>query len=137
MSDFHRHSKVVCIDATPIPINVTGATLPDFTFPNGFLVKGATYAVIHVGTGSDGQPALRLAGCHVLHKDTPISWHGQRFRLIKTKNRKAHRNSKMAKPSLSHWERGNPARYIVLGTKQTPHRQLSIKAGITLHPESP
>ena len=97
MSDFHRHSKVVCIDATPLPINVTGATLPDFTFPNGFLVKGATYAVTQVGTGSDRQPALRLAGCHVLHQGKPISWHGQRFRLVKTKKRKAHGNSKKLK----------------------------------------
>jgi hypothetical protein len=101
MSDFHRHSKVVCIDATPLPINAEGATHAEFTFPSGFLVKGATYAVIQVGTGSDGQPALRLAGCHVLHKDTPISWNGQRFRLIKTKKRKAHGNSKKIKrPAL-------------------------------------
>jgi hypothetical protein len=136
MSDFHRHSKVVGIDATPLPINAEGATLAEFTFPSGFLVKGATYAVIQVATGSDGQPALRLAGCHVLHKDTPISWNGQRFRLVKTKKRKAHGNSKKVKLP-AHWERGNVAHPIVLGTKQTPHRQLSIKAGITLHPESP
>ena len=69
MSDFHRHSKVVCIDATPLPINAEGATLAEFTFPSGFLVKGATYSVIQVGTGSDGQPALRLAGCHVIQHD--------------------------------------------------------------------
>ena len=83
MSTFNPNDKIVCIDATPMPLNcdrhLTGL---DFTFPNGFLEEGDVYCIQSVGKGSDGYPAIKLVGLPVFLLGQEVSWNGQRFRKV-------------------------------------------------------
>ena len=82
MDPVQFNDRVVCIDATPIPLNVPDTDFGDFTFPHGFLKEGQTYCVTAVIRGSDGQPGYRLAGLPILHDGGEIHLNGQRFRRI-------------------------------------------------------
>ena len=88
MHGFHPSAKVVCVDATPLPINVAGAVTTEFSFPCGFLEEGAVYCVTSVVRvrGNDGHPGIYLAGLPVFHGDKEISWHGHRFRLANSRS---------------------------------------------------
>ena len=82
MSEFHTNAKVVCVDATPLPINVSGAVRTEFSFPGGFLEEGAVYCVTRVSASSDGNAGLFLAGIQVIYRGFEIAWNSQRFRLV-------------------------------------------------------
>ena len=84
MTDIQTNDRVVCIDATPFPINA-GRALPDeFDFPGGFLEEGGVYCVEVAGVGSDEQAAICLTGLPVFHHGKEIAWNGRRFRRIQS-----------------------------------------------------
>ena len=98
MSTFQPNDKVVCIDATPIPIYGLGYTLIDFNFPNGYIKEGSIYCVTEASTGSDGYGALRLAGKPVFLHDIEVEWNDQRFRKVEHQKQKASRSAKQKQP---------------------------------------
>lgn len=75
--------KVICIDATPIPIFLgAGEDIPEFTFPNGFIQEGTTYAVERSVLLRNNTTGYILLGTPILADGYPTSWHSSRFRDI-------------------------------------------------------
>ncbi|MEO1845528.1 MAG: hypothetical protein ABGZ37_14790 [Akkermansiaceae bacterium] len=87
MSGFRANDRVVCIDATPFPLNAGRAYPDEFSFPHGLTEEGCVYCVSAVGRGSDGHAALWLAGYPVIHLGQEIAWNGQRFRKLRSRIR--------------------------------------------------
>ena len=77
------NDRVVCIDATPIPINAPGFSLPDFAFPGGFIEEGAVYCIADAYERPDGPIAVTLVGHPVLLRGHEIAWNAERFRKLK------------------------------------------------------
>jgi len=76
-------TKLVCIDATPIPILAwSGLSVLDFTFPHGFLQEGTTYCVERATQNNDGSYGLRLTGLPILCQGHESNWHHLRFRKL-------------------------------------------------------
>ncbi len=72
----------------PLPINVSGGTATDFSFPGGLLEEGAVYYVEWVGTNSTGRASLQLSGFPILHLGRCITWDSLRFRKVDPHERK-------------------------------------------------
>jgi hypothetical protein len=76
-------TKVICIDATPIPIYCASAWEPDdFSFPNGFLQEGTTYCVARAIQNPDRSFGLHLAGLPMFFRGREGNWHHLRFRKV-------------------------------------------------------
>jgi hypothetical protein len=89
MSTFKPNDKVVCIDATPIPIGAPNNTYQDFEFPNGYIEEGTVYCVRSVTLAKVGGQSLHIVGPYVFLNNEPVPWNCQRFRKVeKTKQRK-------------------------------------------------
>ncbi|MGB6223028.1 hypothetical protein [Haloferula sp.] len=82
MSEIHKGDRVVCIDATPIPISPNGLSGTDFTFPGGFIAEGDVYFVSTVAKDYRGGQTLRLVGHPVLACGREVHWNGLRFRKL-------------------------------------------------------
>ena len=98
MSIFKPNDKVVCIDATPIPIGSPGDSYIDFDFPNGFIEEGAVYCVSGVRELWEGQ-ALFLVGPCAVKKGEIIPWNEQRFRKVERNKQSKKRKAKKAVPA--------------------------------------
>ncbi len=99
MSTFQTNDKVVCIDATPLPLHCDRHfTTLDFSFPGGFIREGSIYCVTSVGTGSDSPAAIRLAGKPIFLHDIEVAWSGQRFRQVKRQRQQARRSAEQSRP---------------------------------------
>lgn len=93
-------TKVVCIDATPIPIRVgKGITGLDFTFPKGFIEEGQIYCVTGAHRNPDGSYGLYLAGLPILIRGATCNWHHTRFRLVTPKRKHLAKKEKAPNPS--------------------------------------
>ena len=79
-------TKVICIDANPIPILAPAFTGLDFTFPRGFLSEGTTYCVERATENADGSFGLHLTGLPIYCRDREANWHHLRFRKIEAKS---------------------------------------------------
>jgi hypothetical protein len=88
MSTFKPNDKVVCIDATPIPIGAPNNSYQDFEFPNGYIEEGTVYCVRSVIMGRCGGESLDIVGPYVLLNNNPVPWNGQRFRKLERKAEK-------------------------------------------------
>ena len=84
MNTFQPNDKVVCIDATPIPIGAPNNTYQDFEFPDGYIVEGTVYNVEDVITVQQSGESLYITGTYVLLNDQHIPWNGQRFRKVES-----------------------------------------------------
>ena len=69
MNTFKPNDKVVCIDATPIPIGAPNNTYQDFEFPDGYIEEGTVYCVESVVTARQGGESLHITGPYVLLND--------------------------------------------------------------------
>ena len=96
MNTFKPNDKVVCIDATPIPIGAPNNTYQDFEFPNGYIEEGAVYCVCSVTLAKLGGQALHIVGPYVLLNNNPIPWNGQRFRKVARNKEKMKRRAENA-----------------------------------------
>lgn len=82
-------TKVICIDATPIPIRCgPGITVLDFTFPNGFLQEGTTYCAERAHPLPDGSFGLYLTGLPILIHGQVANWHSSRFEILQPQGQK-------------------------------------------------
>ncbi|MDB4055528.1 hypothetical protein N9496_06005 [Akkermansiaceae bacterium] len=99
MNTFKPNDKVVCIDATPIPIGAPNNNYQDFEFPNGYIEEGTIYCVRSVIMGRCGGESLHIVGPYVLLNNNPVPWNGQRFRKVErnkqSKKRKAEKEVKV------------------------------------------
>ncbi len=93
MNTFKPNDKVVCIDATPIPIGAPNNSYQDFEFPNGYIEEGAVYCVRSVTLAKVGGQALHIVGPYVLLNNNPIPWNGQRFRKVERNKEKMKRKT--------------------------------------------
>jgi hypothetical protein len=82
MNDFSRGCRVRCIDATPVPLNVAGAVIADFSFPDGFIAEGEVYVVEGVFPAVRGGVSLMLVEKRVFLQGREIPWCGARFRRL-------------------------------------------------------
>ena len=98
MSAFQSNDKVVCIDATPIPIGSPDTNFIDFTFPNGYIQEGSIYCVKTVVPAAGGGRALYLVGPAAVLDGIDIPWNGQRFRQVKRQRRQARRSAEQNQP---------------------------------------
>ena len=84
MNTFQPNDKVVCIDATPIPIGAPNNTYQDFEFPDGYIKEGAVYNVEDVVTVQQSGESLYITGPYVLLNDRLVPWNGKRFRKVES-----------------------------------------------------
>lgn len=82
MNEFCVGDRVMCVDATPLPVHVPGAVASEFSFPGGFIEEGVVYCVVEVGRGPVTGMSLRLLGHPVIRGQTKIWWDGLRFRRL-------------------------------------------------------
>ena len=82
MNKFSVGDRVCCMDATPLPINVAGAALTDFSFPGGFIREGAIYCVEAAFDVTGAGVCITLIGHPVFYKGRQIPWCGDRFRKL-------------------------------------------------------
>ncbi len=85
MSTFQPNDKVVCIDATPIPIYLppgVSAAISNFTFPNGAIKEGGVYCVLDCLSQTPGGDKVYLVGKPVYLYGEEVSWSSLRFRKI-------------------------------------------------------
>jgi hypothetical protein len=95
MSTFKPNDKVVCIDATPIPIGAPNNNYQDFEFPGGYIEEGTFYCVRSVIMGRCGGESLDIVGPQVFLYGRPVPWNGLRFRKVeKNKQRKKRKAEK-------------------------------------------
>ena len=106
MNTFKPNDKVVCIDATPIPIGAPNNSYQDFEFPDGYIKEGSVYNVEDVVTVRQSGESLYITGPYVLLNNNPVPWNGQRFRKVESNKekmeRKAVTKSKQAWENLFH-----------------------------------
>lgn len=93
MNDIIEGCKVVCVDATRLPIHVRGAALTDFEFPGGMLGEGTVCLVERCAINPRGRVALWIAGFSVLHCGREIVWDGIRYRKFPDATRSSFRRS--------------------------------------------
>lgn len=87
---FPPGTKIVCIDATPIPILAREQiTVLDFTFPNGFLQEGRIYCVEVAIPLADGSHGLHLLGLPIFARGTLCNWHSSRFRMVEPRTKRS------------------------------------------------
>jgi len=98
MSTFQANDKVVCIDATPIPIGDPNHSFIDFTFPNGYIEEGSVYCVQSVVPSAGGCGALYLVGPRAMLRFQNVPWDNQRFRKVTHQKQKAKRSAKQSQP---------------------------------------
>jgi hypothetical protein len=103
MNTFKPNDKVVCIDATPIPIGAPNNSYQDFEY----IQEGTVYCVRSVIMGRCGGESLDIVGPQVFLYGKPVPWNGLRFRKVE---RKKQRNKKAASQKL-----------------KTPHEQPTTK----------
>ena len=84
MNTVQPNDKVVCIDATPIPMGAPNNTYQDFEFPDGYIKEGTVYNVEDVVTVQQSGESLYITGPYVLLNDQHIPWNGQRFRKVES-----------------------------------------------------
>jgi len=101
MNTFKPNDKVVCIDATPIPIGAPNNSYQDFEFPNGYIEEGAVYNVEDVVAVRQSGESLYITGPSVLLNNQHIPWNGQRFRKVERNKEKMERKAENAVPALS------------------------------------
>jgi hypothetical protein len=115
MNTFKPNDKVVCIDATPIPIGAPNNSYQDFKFPNGYIEEGTVYCVRSVIMGRCSGESLDIVGPYVLLNNNPVPWNGQRFRKLERNKEKMKRKAENAVPVLS-WSQSQQRR---LANKKT------------------
>jgi len=93
MSTFQPNDKVVCIDATPIPIGAPNNSYQDFEFPDGYIEEGTVYCVRSVTSAQVGGQALHITGPYVLLNDNLVPWNCQRFRKVARSKEKMKRRA--------------------------------------------
>jgi hypothetical protein len=89
MSAFQINDKVVCIDATPIPIYLppgVSVAVSDFTFPDGAIKEGGVYCVLDCRSRTVGGDAVYLVGKPAYLDGKEVSWSSFRFRKIDHKS---------------------------------------------------
>lgn len=75
--------KVVCIDATPMPmVAPRDCNLMEFSFPDGFLEEGKVYCIQDSIYKSDGFYSLFLVGKRIIFRGKVVGWCSDRFRKI-------------------------------------------------------
>lgn len=75
--------KVVCIDATPMPmVAPRDCDLMEFEFPDGFLEEGTVYCVQHSEYKSKGFYSLYLVGKRIVFRGVTVGWCSDRFRKL-------------------------------------------------------
>ena len=79
MNEFSAGDRVRCVDATPLPLNASGAVWEDFSFPDGFIAEGEVYVVEGVFHSGRGSAFLMLVEKRVLLLGREIPWCGVRF----------------------------------------------------------
>lgn len=94
MSAIHIYDKVICIDATPIPIGAKGHDITDFSFPGGFISEGDIYCVTDVKICLNQAASLQLAGKPILFCGEKSAWNSGRFRKISRNKNHATREAK-------------------------------------------
>ena len=106
MNTFKPNDKVVCIDATPIPIGAPNNNYQDFEFPDGYIKEGTVYNVEDVVTVRQSGESVYITGPYVLLNNQLVPWNGQRFRKVERNKekmeRKAVTKSKQAWENLFH-----------------------------------
>ena len=94
MNTFQPNDKVVCIDATPIPIGAPDNTYQDFEFPDGYIKEGTVYNVEDVITVQQSGESLYITGPYILLNKQPVPWNGQRFRKVERHEEKMKKSAK-------------------------------------------
>ena len=98
MRAIRPNDKVICIDATPIPIGAKGHDITDFTFPGGFISEGSIYCVGRVKVNlAPFSSSIQLVGKPVILQGEEVTWNSQRFRRINHKKRCVARKAKNSK----------------------------------------
>ena len=101
MSIFKPNDKVVCIDATPIPIYIppgVSASVSDFFLPGGFIKEGSVYCVLDCHSRGIGGDAVYLAGKPVYLHGKEVSWSSHRFRKLEKKKQRKKKRARKAAP---------------------------------------
>jgi len=81
---FDAGDRVVCVDGNTQQ-SFIGAPQDNFSFPNGFVVKGEHYTVKRAHQGSGGTQILEIEGVPVfLWTGELHGWHSHRFRKIES-----------------------------------------------------
>ena len=76
-------TKVVCIDATPMPmVAPRDCNLMEFEFPDGFLEEGKVYCVQDAVYKNNGFYSLFLVGMRIVFRGTEVGWCSDRFRVL-------------------------------------------------------
>ena len=88
MNTFKPNDKVVCIDATPIPIGAPNNNYQDFEFPDGYIEEGTVYNVEDVVAVRQSGESLYITGPYVLLNNQHIPWNGKRFRKLASNKEK-------------------------------------------------
>ena len=88
MNTFKPNDKVVCIDATPIPIGAPNNNYQDFEFPGGYIEEGTVYNVEDVVTVRQSGESLYITGPYVLLNNQLVPWNGKRFRKVERNKEK-------------------------------------------------
>ena len=88
------NDRVVCVDATPIPINAPGFAFPDFSFPGGFIEEGVIYCIDKAYTRGNGTEAVTLVGHPVYLRGQEIAWNGMRFRRLSEDSERVERTER-------------------------------------------
>ena len=90
MRPFQRNDRIVCVDATPIPIDAPGSCLSDFSYPSGYIEEGKVYCIERAYQTRRGNIGLILTGLPLFLKGKNSGWDQQRFRKLSSQSHSSH-----------------------------------------------